>query len=235
MWNPEVRNGYIDGDLIVYAACAKFNDTETFDATRRYLDYAIERIANTIHLDEYTVFVTGGGNFRKEIYPAYKANRKQREKPRWIGECYDYLLKEYGAQREYGYEADDLLGIALTRCPSAILISYDKDLNQIPGWHYDFRKEEMYHVSPQQADRFLALQCLTGDRSDNIPGVKGIGPKKAEAILPHHGTLLDYLEPVLATYYEHQLGWQDFEDQYKCLKILRELTQDWPELEEIKP
>ena len=59
----------------------------------------------------------------------------------------------------------------------------DKDLLQITGTHYNFVKKEITEISEDTANLKLMLQCLTGDRSDNIPGIKGIGPKKAEKLL----------------------------------------------------
>jgi DNA polymerase-1 len=233
-WEPEeVRYGHIDGDLLIYSGAARFNDAETFDPIAAYLDEEITYIRETVGLDDFTVYVTAGGNFRKDVYPEYKANRRKTEKPKWLGECYRYLYKEWAAQAERTYEADDLLGIALTQDPDGLLISYDKDLDQVPGWHFNWRKNQMYHVEPMQGDRFLALQCLTGDRTDNIPGVPGIGPKKAEGLIRDYGSMASFLEDVLAVYYEKGLDFSTFEQYYKCLKILRNPVQQWPELREL--
>ena len=90
------------------------------------------------------------------------------------------------------------------------MISYDKDLDQIPGWHYNWYHDKMYHVEPHQANRFLACQCLAGDMTDNIPGVKGIGPKKAELILGGPKGMSGYLENVVEAYLEKGYTFGDF-------------------------
>jgi 5'-3' exonuclease len=66
---------------------------------------------------------------------------------------------------------------------STVICSIDKDLLQIPGRHYNFVKKEHKVVDLDQGLKHLYLQSLIGDRSDNIIGVAGIGPVKAEQAL----------------------------------------------------
>ncbi|MCW8983153.1 MAG: hypothetical protein OQK13_03830, partial [Gammaproteobacteria bacterium] len=66
---------------------------------------------------------------------------------------------------------------------NSILCSPDKDLDQVPCMHYDPNKGEVYVIDEEIADACLYVQILTGDSTDSIPGVKGIGPKKAEKLL----------------------------------------------------
>ena len=84
-------------------------------------------------------------------------------------------------------EADDLVAIwaseARANEDAYVVVGIDKDLKQIPGNHYNFVKKEHVFIDDDQAHLLLMTQCLTGDNSDNIPGIKGIGPKKAEKIL----------------------------------------------------
>ncbi len=61
-------------------------------------------------------------------------------------------------------------------------MSIDKDLDMIRGWHYNFIKDKKYFIDDQQAIKHFYTQILTGDRVDNIIGLRGIGPKKAEKI-----------------------------------------------------
>lgn len=233
-WSPDKhRYGYIDGDLLIYSGAARYNDDDTFDNLADYLDGELDYISGFLGLDDFRIFLSAGGNYRYEINPEYKANRRTVEKPKWLGECYRYFYQTWGAKAERSYEADDLLGIAITDNPNAVLCSYDKDLNQIPGWHFNWRKNQLYHVTEAEAERFLAIQCLAGDPTDNIPGIKGIGPKKAEAILGEPKSLHSYLEAVVAAYYEKGLDFGTFAKYYKCLKILRNPVQEWPELREL--
>ena len=63
------------------------------------------------------------------------------------------------------------------------VVGIDKDLLQIPGNHYNFVKRELRFVDDDEAHLLLMRQCLTGDSADNIPGIRGIGPKKADKLL----------------------------------------------------
>lgn len=61
-----------------------------------------------------------------------------------------------------------------------IIASIDKDLKQVPGWHFDIVKEKLVHVDELEAARNFYSQMLQGDRTDNISGIRGIGPVKAD-------------------------------------------------------
>ena len=84
-------------------------------------------------------------------------------------------------------EADDLVSIwaheSRNHDEQYVICGIDKDLLQIPGNHYNYGKDSWKFVDDDAAHYNLMLQCLIGDNSDNIPGIKGVGPKKAEKIL----------------------------------------------------
>ena len=84
-----------------------------------------------------------------------------------------------------------------------IIVSIDKDLLQLPGRHYNFVKDLFTNVSEEQGLRTFYLQLLTGDRSDNIPGLSGVGPKTAEKLLPEGLHELEMYDIVRAKYEEH--------------------------------
>lgn len=131
-------------------------------------------------------YLTGKGNFRNEIATIreYKGNRKDAPKPYYYQDIRDYMCKRYGAVVVDGEEADDAIGIRATELgDDAVIVTTDKDLDTIPGWHYNWVKGELYHVDERTADRNLYLQILTGDSTDNILGVEGCGPVGAEKIL----------------------------------------------------
>jgi DNA polymerase-1 len=161
----------------------------------------IDSILRATKCDEYTVYLTGKGNYRKDIYPEYKSHRP--EKPKLHKVLTDYMLS-MGAVMVEGQEADDALGIAQDE--NSILCSYDKDLMMIPGRHYDFRKKIFKDVSEEEGLRFFYIQLLTGDRTDNIPGLKGIGPKKAEKILDECKTEKEMYSAVQDAYLEKEEG-----------------------------
>jgi DNA polymerase-1 len=104
-----------------------------------------------------------------------------------------------------GIEADDAVGIAAYALDEheSIMVHIDKDLNQFRGHHYNYRKKEKYYVSEFAGWHSFYLQILTGDRVDNIEGLKGIGPAKGAKILQDCTTVEELYDVVLKTYQKH--------------------------------
>lgn len=140
----------------------------------------MRRILETTGASGHRSFITGEGNFRYDIYPEYKANRRGKPQPQYRRDAEEYLIEYWGAERVNGIEADDALGIAgsVLEVPSTIC-SIDKDLDMIPGLHYNWRKNELYEVSPVMGMQSFYRSTLVGDSVDNIEGVAGIGKIKA--------------------------------------------------------
>jgi 5'-3' exonuclease len=189
----------VDGDILVYKigyisdAEAKYKHPESWQG-ENYLPLVLWHIDKVVdglkeqfpNATECIIYLSGPKNFRKEVatLKPYKGNRTQ-EKPKYYLEIRDYLVKTYGAIVADNEEADDLMGIAQFAKPdkSTVICSIDKDLDMIPGLHYNDKKDRLYEINLGQAERFYHLQLLTGDATDNIPGVPGIGPKTAEKII----------------------------------------------------
>lgn len=171
------------------------------------VDSFVARVLQCLGTDQFKCFITSREpGYRFDLYPLYKANRKS-PKPLWYDEIRAHLVSDYNAVNCYPNEADDALGIAQTE--NTVICTIDKDLDQVPGAHFDFVKEVKYEVSPQRALRFFYFQLLTGDRVDNIPGVPGIGPKKANAILEGLTTEEEYAKAVLKAYQDHYTAMDD--------------------------
>jgi 5'-3' exonuclease len=144
-------------------------------------------------------------SFRNEIYPEYKANREAapEELKRQFAWCQD-LGRALGVTvcADSYYEADDLIATLASQCrsrgQSVCVVTGDKDLAQLlvdedHWWDFSRRRRldrrgvyEHFGVHPHQIADFLAL---TGDAVDNIPGVPGVGPKTASALMAHFGSL----------------------------------------------
>jgi 5'-3' exonuclease len=83
-----------------------------------------------------------------------------------------------------GIEADDMLAIRATELgDDSVMVTLDKDLDQVVGWHYNFVKKNKYFITKDEGLLNFYKQFLVGDRTDNIIGVKGIGDKKAHKLL----------------------------------------------------
>lgn len=222
------RYAYIDGDLLAYPAAAKLEKEDDIGTVHSYLDDLVLSVGDAFLLDDFTIYLSTASNFRRDVYPAYKANREASQRPRWLAPCKEYLYKHWAAQAVKPFEADDLLGIAITKDPNALLISYDKDLKQITGWHGDQRDGRIHYVDPDMADRCFLSQLLSGDATDNCPGISRIGPKKAEAWYNEHGWTL---ESAAKLYIEKGYDYEYFSQMYKCLYILRKPELRWEELD----
>ncbi len=192
----------IDGDIINYRCGFAAEKVEVGEDGEKVL--RVEPIENALHnVDKsmykllmalkstsYEVFLTATAdatNFRLKIDPNYKKNRIRQRKPIYYHQIREHLFNKWDAKIVKGAEADDALGIAQMAClpweEDTVICSIDKDLNMIPGKHYDIAKNHFYEVTEWDAKVNFYRQILTGDRVDNIPGLTGIGPIKAHRIL----------------------------------------------------
>jgi hypothetical protein len=130
-------------------------------------------------------------------------------------------------------EADDLIGMMVSS-GKAIGITVDKDLRQVPGWHWNPDKEtEPVLVSQEDADKFFYQQWMTGDSTDNIWGLWKVGPAKAKKVLDSNPR--EEWEQVILKMYEEEdwdkrpenkrptLDRTEFAlSQARCVRILRD-------------
>ena len=170
----------IDGDIVAFRCAAASEDADLEIACLR-ADKLMQDIVYLSGAKSFNCYLTGRNNFRKEIYPEYKANRKDKPKPIHLQGIRDFLVDRWTAEVSEGCEADDLLG--MNQSGSTICCSIDKDLLQLEGKHYNWVRAEFYDQSYIGGIKQFYLQLLQGDKGDNIPGIYGVGPKKAERYL----------------------------------------------------
>jgi len=189
----------VDNGLVV-ALIEKTVTAEPVEYCLSSIKKMIKGICDSVDADDYTTFLTGKGNFREKIYTEYKANRDRTHRPTHYTAIREYLLNFHNGDEVVGVEADDAMGwhqykdIILTKGDQldgeSCICTIDKDLNQIPGWHYNWRADDgegsMYWIDPEEANRFFFQQWLVGDQADNIPGIKGMGDKTAIKYLGKH-------------------------------------------------
>jgi len=212
----------IDADIVAYRVACTLEDDDAEDFVYARTEDLIDNILVNTEATEYRLFLTGKNNFRYTIYPEYKAHRPK-EKPFWLEKCRQYLIATFNAEVVNGQEADDALGIAQTE--DTIICSIDKDLLMIPGRHYNFVKDEFQEVTNDSGMRHFYMQCLTGDRSDNIKGIEQIGPKKAEKILVGCVTEQELFNAVREAYSNDE----EFLMNGRVLWIRRKENEDWKE------
>ena len=156
--------------------------------------------------DYMAVLFDRGPSFRSEIYPEYKGHRPDMpEDLRLQWPEFEPFCREWGvyAMALDGYEADDVIATLATRYAGddceVTIVSNDKDLAQLVNDHVSLLRfgrdgddllgpaevAEKWGVAP---GRIVELLSLMGDASDNIPGVPGVGPKKAAQFIHRFGT-----------------------------------------------
>lgn len=193
----------IDADIVTYRIGFASNEESEKIAVSRCADF-MEELVMKPWVGDYKGFLTGSGNYRYDIAKTqpYKGNRKA-EKPKHYELLREYLIKAWGCEVIEGQEADDAIGIKAYEIEdkeSFVIMSIDKDLDMIEGWHYNFVKDDKYFITEMSALISFYRQILTGDNVDNIPGLKGIGPAKSAKILKDCKTEADLFNAVLKAY-----------------------------------
>jgi DNA polymerase-1 len=155
-------------------------------------------------------FTVGRGNFRYDIYPEYKANRKGGKVPAGLLGLKKKLLEKHGSDKvelHEAIEADDAV-IAKYNKDIHILAAVDKDvLYSVEGTHWNYYSSSHYNIDPKwlvvtqdTANVHHFIQTLTGDKTDNIIGLHRVGQKTAEKLLLPYTTQEKCWEVVVDTY-----------------------------------
>lgn len=222
----------IDGDIILYTIAYVVENLHDEDEIRRRVNkYTLKILADVKCEGQYLMFLTGKNNYRKEIYPNYKISRKDKPKPRWFEFLRTHLIEKWNAIVVENIEADDALSITHryytgNNAIQTIVCSRDKDLLQIPGLHYRIPTKstlpyEIITVSEEDAFKNLMQQAIMGDATDDIPGIKGIGPVKSEKMM-ENVTIYKLFDVIIrkyiATYGEAGVG--AFWINYELVKLL---------------
>jgi len=176
------------------------------------------------------IFLTSDVLFRDDISPNYKKSREGTVRPVNLLKCKEYLTNHKGAQTIHGYEADDMLAMYATELgpTDCVVVSLDKDLLQIPGDHYNFVKDSFETVCEHQARQNFWTQVLMGDKTDDIPGLHGVGPVTAKKILkPLHAdsTELDYYRAVLKEWLQRSTKEPEESEADFYTRIIKDLSK----------
>lgn len=170
----------IDADILTYKiGFATEDDPKHYvpNTLKKYLTKLIEDSECT----EYQLYLTGKNNFRYAVRGDYKATRTDLKKPKHYNLLRKLMVDSWDALMIDGMEADDALGLAQTK--NTVIGTIDKDLRIVSGWHFNLNSRITDKVTDEEGDRFFYKQMLMGDKVDNIIGIKGIGPKKADKAL----------------------------------------------------
>lgn len=207
----------IDGDIVAYKAA--FVSTDTFE-DQEIFDPAAVKANVDLMVKEWSQLAKAGATiiclsddthryFRHDVYPDYKGNREDRERPKALTSAYDCLKENYKTVQYDGLEADDVMGVLVgsTELTDPVMVSIDKDLMTVPGKLLNPNKmRRAMRISKPAADRMMLMQALQGDRTDNYPGVEGIGPVKSEKIVNAHADIRSAWNAVVETFGDEEMA-----------------------------
>jgi len=178
----------------------------------------VESLAKSYNAGTIIICADGGSSYRKAIFPEYKANRKEKYAEQTEQEAKEFeifmaefsntltlLKKSHPVFQFKGVEADDIaayisMNLDKFNFDECWMISSDRDwdllINEkvsrfstvtrkevtLDTWdeHYDF-----------EVENYITFKCLTGDKGDNVPGIPGVGPKRAVQLMEQYGNVFD--------------------------------------------
>lgn len=189
----------LDADIVAYKVSAINQEDFDWDDTghsrvvdpvkaRHDTDELIGDYCDKLKADKVIVCLSDPkSNFRKELCPTYKSNRKDVQRPELLAWVKEYLEHEYRSFIRPRLEADDVMGILMTSDRfvngEKIMVSEDKDMRTVPGLLYNPNKPDLgvIEVSELDANRFHMWQTICGDPVDGFPGCPGVGEKSEYA------------------------------------------------------
>tara|TARA_R100000479_G_scaffold94015_1_gene46442 strand:+ start:2149 stop:2997 length:849 start_codon:yes stop_codon:yes gene_type:complete len=200
----------------------------------------VESLAKSYEAGTIIITADGGSNYRKEIYPEYKANRKERFADQTEQEQKEFemfmaefsstlteLKKKHMVFQFKGVEADDIAAYISKNLDEygfqdCWLISSDKDWDllindRVSRFSTVTRKETTVYNWDDHYDfeipDYITFKCLTGDKGDNVPGIPGIGPKRAVQLMEQYGNVFDIYDAC------------PINDRYKYIQNLNEHSE----------
>lgn len=209
----EVMRQRGSGDAVVMNIVPK-----PFEEACDNLEAMVNGVIKDSQCEEALIVLSGFENYREKVATIleYKGNRKLKPKPFWYHDLRQWLLNTHGVLCRHGVEADDVLAEMQTLDPeNTMILTIDKDLMQFPGqkFYWNKRKDKDTSACFLHIDKATALlnffnQVVTGDASDNIPGLKGTveepgpGLRGAKKAYKDCVTASDYYDACLVLYLE---------------------------------
>lgn len=252
----QMKTNLIDADILAYEASAVNEVTVDWDGDGQKtqheynpkileanLDRLIAKYAGVTKATNSIICLTDDKNFRLDVLPTYKSNRKGSVKPLQLAYAKEYMSSKYDSYQKPYLEADDVMGILSTH-PTLIkgkkvIVSTDKDMKTIPGWLYNPGKQKgVRKVSAHEAMLYHMEQTITGDSVDGYKGCPGAGAvAAAEALDRALDEGLDWADQdqlqgliwkeVVAVYESKGFTEDDALVQARCARILQYQDYDF--------
>ena len=186
----------IDGDILLYKIALN-NEIDTHwgdglwtlhcdeKVCKADVDAVIDDLGSSLSADDYVVTLTDANNFRKDVLPSYKSNRREKRKPMVLKALRKYVMEKHNGVSWKNLEADDVMGIMATE-PSLneerIVVSIDKDLRTVPC-NLSQDGQTIEQIPQRLADYQFMIQTLTGDKVDGYDGIDGVGVVTANKLI----------------------------------------------------
>ncbi len=209
----------------------RFKHAKATDFADDYMNTVLS-LKKSYHCDKLIIAGDmGSSSYRKALYPEYKQNRKDKYAEQTEQEAEEFaafleevgdILERYKLEEEFpvlrfpGVEADDIASYIVGKrkllgLKQVWLISSDRDWNLlidegVSQFSYVTRKEftnENWHEHYEfTQEEYISIKVLQGDSGDNVPGVPGIGPKKAFDLVRTYGSAYDVIAslPIASKY-----------------------------------
>lgn len=241
-----MRTLLIDGDIDAYQIAARCEtkvdwgdgiESKSADSeeAKKQIDERYRALKKMLGADRLVVCLSDSQNFRKEILPTYKSNRKNVIKPALLSELRKYLHESYEVfQRDY-LEADDVMGILATMgdnnlCSGErIIVSIDKDMKNVPALLFNPGRpaDGTVEISADEADYNHMRQTLTGDPTDGYKGCPGVCKVRAAKVLTKSHADQTHWELVVAEFVAKGLTEKDALVQAQVARICRAEDYDF--------
>jgi len=242
------KNNLVMIDLLNLSFRFKYSNKKNFAPE---LINTIQSLARSYKAKDVIIACDWGSTWRKSIYPEYKANRtalRAKQTQKEADEFKEFLFEVetaielmqdmYHVFKFKGVEADDIMAYISKYYSDTYehtwIISTDKDMDllladNVSRFAYTSRKEitldtwdQFYDYSPEQ---HISIKVLMGDKGDNVPGVEGIGEKRAFTILKDYETAYDvYASLPIQSKYKYIQNLNSFEEQlllnYELMDLL---------------
>lgn len=219
---PKLSTGKIallDADYVKYVVCNNIykdiqkqeltGEAQIFLTERPVIIYTRNWVSEWLmKIEDPILFCFSGksyNTFRSQLAfdKEYKGNRKKdyTEYPNKMYDMVDamkYIQDNFTTLIYDDLEADDI--VSVLQDENTYIISNDKDLKQVPGFHYNFQTNNLQEITNEQALYNLSYQLIIGDTTDNISGLPGYGEVKAKKFL-NQFTPKQYISSVLRLYH----------------------------------
>lgn len=225
-----------------------------FDVVLEMLEGRIETISEDAGGEgSPLLFFTGKNNYRNHIARRQPYKDRETVRPFHYKNVKAYLQSKFEWEQQNWFEADDLIKLKMLKHPGEyICVSRDKDLHQIPGWHYGWELGKQPSFGPMEinslgflkmgsgaskqlvggGEKFFYAQMLLGDPTDNIPGIHRMGPVTTLALLSPLEDVDALQATVFGVYVKHfgEKAMERFLETGNLLRMSEAANEDFTEV-----